>query len=349
MGTKLDWRKKVKIWEEHYLRATPLDKIRMHFEATLRGRVPSWDTVRRVTKEFPLLSQAQVRQLPDALQERWRELQSEVEQPSPRGAVIRQEPYEETMHKQKIRELAKTLAGRINIPTFWDKNLWMDLPVEFKEGKHSLPIGEVEIGQDRQIKVKYCDICAGVAAPHLVEGLYSHLSTSGLSKFTEIVGDKGKLHSLVVEIEQYSQALLAFLKLIVDDVERYRVKVNFHDEAKPGLTRWFIITTWHYVLWSAFGYGGIDDSLYKPHESIPGTNLWQIRCGGYAIGIARGKKTLRGYESLHKKLRVTHTENPLAKDIAGKYKRLNKTVQDIRQRLQEFSDMERLPGRCKLC
>lgn len=257
--------------------------------------------------------------------------------------------YEETPHKQKMRELARATAEGICLPSTWDKDLRRDLPVKFNKGEYSLSIGEVKISQARHIKVTYSDIGAGIAEPHLVKGLYSHLSTSGSLRFTELVGDKGQLHSLVVEIEQYSQALLVFLRLLVDDVKGYRVKVNFHDEAKPGLTRWFIITTWHYVLWSAFGYGGIDDSLYRPHESIPGTNLWQVGCGAYRIGIARNKKTLRTYENWHKKLRIKYTENPLAKDIAAEYRRLNETVQDIRQRLQEFSDMERLPGRCKLC
>jgi hypothetical protein len=257
--------------------------------------------------------------------------------------------YEETHHKRKIRRLAKTLAREINIPTPWDKDLWRDLPVEFKEGEYSLSIGNVEIGHDRAIKVKYHDIGAGVAAPHLVKGLYSHLDTSGLSKFTEIVSDKGKLNSLVREIERYSQGLLAFLKVILDDVGEYRVKVNFRDEAKTGLTRWFIITAWHCVLWSALGNAQIDDSLYGPHESVPGTSLWQIRWGGSVIGIARDRKTLRTYESRHKKLRDTHTENPLTKEIAARYKRLSESAQDIRQRLEEFSDMQRLPGHCQLC
>lgn len=257
--------------------------------------------------------------------------------------------YEETHHKQKMRELAEALARKTSIPVFWDSDLWRDLPVEFKKGKYSLPIGEIEMSQDRQIKVTYPEIGAGIAEPHLLKGVFSHLRTSGSPRFTELVGDKGQLHSLVVEIEQYSQALLVFLRLLVDDVRGYRVKVNFHDEENPGLTRWFIITTWHHVLWSAFGYGGIDDSLYRPHESIPGTNFWQVRFGAYRIGIARNKKMLRTYENWHKELRIKYAKNPLAKDIAGKYKRLNETVQDIRQRLQEFSDMERLPGHCQLC
>lgn len=257
--------------------------------------------------------------------------------------------HEETPHKHKIRELAKTLAREINIPAFWDKDLLRDLPVEFKKGKYSLPIGNVEIGRDRQIKMKYHDIGVGIAAPYLVKGLYSHLSTSGLSKFARIMGDKGKLNSLVVEIEQYSQALLGFLKLIVEDVEEYRVEVNFHDELKPGLTKWFITIVWNDAIQKAGGHSWVDDSWYKPHESITGTNLWQLRCGAYGIGIARSDRTLKTYENWHKKLRAKYAAHRSAGDINYRNQEMGDYAKDIRQRLQEFSDMERLPGRCELC
>jgi hypothetical protein len=90
-----------------------------------------------------------------------------------------------------MRELAKATAAGIRLPSPWDKVLWRDLPVDFKPGKYYLPIGAVEIGEDKQIKVNYYDIGAAIAEPHLVKGLFSHLSTSGSSKFMELVGDKG--------------------------------------------------------------------------------------------------------------------------------------------------------------
>lgn len=259
------------------------------------------------------------------------------------------ERYEETPHRQKIRELAKALARETKIPTYWDKDLWRDLPIEFRRGKYSLPIGEIEIGQDRQIKVTYSDIGAGIAEPHLLKGVFSHLRSSGSRRFAELVDEGGQLHSLAVEIEQYSQALLVFFRLLVDDVKGYKAKVNFHDEAESGLTRWFIITAWYCVLWSAFGHVAIDDSLYRPHESIQGTDLWQLRFGAYAIGIARSEKMLETYKNWHKELRIRYAKHPLAKDVACKYHRLSETVQDITQRLKEFSDMQNLPGHCHLC
>ena len=257
--------------------------------------------------------------------------------------------YQETPHKQQMRKLAKTLAQRIILPSLWDKDLWRDLLIEFQPGKYSLPIGAVEIDKDKQIKVNYYDIGAGIAAPHLVKGLYSHLSTSGLSKFAELMGDKGKLDDWVSGVGKYSEALLRFLKLIADEVKGYKARVNFHDEAKPGLTRWFLLIVWNDVIQRTGGYSWIDDSWYHPPENIPGTSLWQLRCGAYGIGIARSKKTLKTYENWHKKLRVMYTDAPLVKEISAKYQDLNKAAQEISQLLHEFGDMERLPGCCELC
>jgi hypothetical protein len=259
------------------------------------------------------------------------------------------EPYEETAHKRKMRGLTKELAGKISLPSLWDRDLRRDLPADFQPGKYSLTIGMVQIDGDKQIKVNYYDVSAGIAAPYLIKSLYSHVSTSGLSRFAELVGDKGKLDDWVNGVGQYSQALLRFLKLITDEVKGYRAKVIFHDEAKPGLTKWFIVTAWNDALQKAGGYSWIDDSWYHSPESIPDTSLWQIRCGSYGIAIAKSKKTLKTYENWHKKLRVMCADGPLAKQIAAKYQELNKTAEELRQLLREFSHMERLPGRCELC
>jgi site-specific recombinase XerD len=269
--------------------------------------------------------------------------------PRGREAVIEPEPYDETPHKRQMRELAKATAEGIRLPSPWDKVLWRDLPVEFKPGKYYLPIGAVEIGEDKQIKVNYYDIGAGIAEPHLVKGLFSHLGTSESSKFMELVGDEGKLNDLVFKAGQYSQALLNFLKLITDEVKGYRVQLDFHDEGKPGLTKWFIISAWNDAIQKAGGYSWIDNSWYKPYESVPGTNLWQLRVGGAVIGIAKSKRTLKSYENWQKKLRLKYATDPLAKDIAVKDQDLGIIAQDVKQRLQEFSDMQQVPGHCELC
>jgi len=70
----IHWAEKVKIWDLRYLKNTPIDRIRQELAAGPDGVVPSWDTVNHVVEEFSQLTPAQVRQLPDALQERWQEL-----------------------------------------------------------------------------------------------------------------------------------------------------------------------------------------------------------------------------------------------------------------------------------
>jgi len=264
------------------------------------------------------------------------------------GIKAEQKPYEETSHKRTMRKLAKELAEKIKFPSFWDKDLWGNLPVEFKPGKYSLSIGVVEIDEDNQIEVNYHEIGPGIAEPHLLKGLYSHLSTSGLYRFVELVGDKGKLDNLKVELGQYSQMLLTFLKLIADDVKGYRAEVIFHDKAKPGLTKCFILTVWHDAFQKAGGYSWVDNLLYKK-ESLPGTGLWKLSRSAYNIGMAKSEKTLKTYENWHKKLKLKYAGHPLAKDIHAKDQELSIIAQDIRQRLQEFSDVERLPGHCELC
>ena len=245
--------------------------------------------------------------------------------------------------------MAKATAEGIRVPSPWDKELWRDLPVEFRPGKYYLPIGAVEIKEDRQLKVKYYDIGVGIGATHLVKGLYSHLSTSGSSKFTELVGDKGKLAGIVFNAGQYSRALLKLLKLMTDDVKRYRTKVDFHDEGKPGLTKWFIISAWNDAIQKAGGHRWINDSWYKPYESVPISNYWQLRGGSSIIGVAKSKKTLKIYETWHKTLILKYSTDPLAKDIAIKDQELSNVVQEVKQQLQEFSDMQQVPGHCELC
>jgi hypothetical protein len=72
--------------------------------------------------------------------------------------------------------------------------LWQDLPIDFRPGKYYLPIGAVEIKEDGQIKVKYLAVGANLAEQHLLNAVFSHLATSKLIKFTDLIGDKGKFN-----------------------------------------------------------------------------------------------------------------------------------------------------------
>ncbi|MFC2035878.1 tyrosine-type recombinase/integrase [Chloroflexota bacterium] len=282
------------------------------------------------------------------------EKQSELELRRPAGGEAGELPQGiqsplEAHHKQRMRELAKIMAEGIRLPSFLDENLWRDMPIEFKPGKYYLPIGLVEIDKDMQLKVTYYDIGSGVAEPHLIKGLFSHLSTSGLPRFVELIGEKGKLDSLVAAASQYSQKLLIFLKVITDEVTGCESKVWFHDEQKPGLKKEFILTVWTDAIQKAGGNSWIDNSWYKSHERIPGTELWQLRCGPNVICIAKSEKMLRDYENWHKTLRAKHTKDPWTKEIHVKNQEMSNRYQEIRQLLQEFCDLEHIPGYCGLC
>ena len=93
----------------------------------------------------------------------------------------------------------------------------------------------------------------------------------------------------------------------------------------------------------------IENSWYKPCEIIPGTKLWQLRGGGAIIGIAKSKRTLKSYETWHKNLIIKYAQDPLSRDIATKDQELGIVAQEVKQRLQEFSDMQHVPGHCELC
>jgi hypothetical protein len=106
MGTKQDWPDRVKIWELYYLKKTAIDRIRQELSERPDGVAPSWDTVNRVVNEFLFLTRAQVRQLSDVLQERWRELQSEAEQEAPKDGTLNPRLLK---HFDDLAEVAKTL------------------------------------------------------------------------------------------------------------------------------------------------------------------------------------------------------------------------------------------------
>lgn len=255
---------------------------------------------------------------------------------------------QETHHTRTLRALAGRLAGAINMPSLFNSDLWDSLPLEFRPGKYCLSIGAVEIDEDGEIEVRYYDVGADLATPYLVKRLYSHLESSGCARFSELAGDKGELASWVAAVGQYSEDLMALLKIVTDQVTD-RANVNFRNELRPGLTRWFITTVWVDAIQLAGGHSWIIDSWYKPPSIIANTNLWKLDCGTEPICIVGSKKTLETYENWHKQLRHRYASETLAKRIATKGQELRDIADEIRQRLWEFSHTEQLPGHCEHC
>lgn len=112
MSTKGPWSDKVKIWELYYLQKTPIDRIRYKLSQLENVSAYSWSTVKGVVDEFPFLSKAQVRELPNTLQMRWRELQSQknagqqgclqVDQHEPKTTVLDGDRTHQLIEKWRI-------------------------------------------------------------------------------------------------------------------------------------------------------------------------------------------------------------------------------------------------------
>jgi hypothetical protein len=241
------------------------------------------------------------------------------------------------------------MAEGLRLPVFWDRELWEVLPVNFEPGKYYLPIGAVEISEERQINVSSPEFGAGLAAPHLIRGLFSHLRTADSEKFQELEGDKGKLFDLQFKANQYSEKGLELLKIMADEVTGYHLPVVCSDEEKNGLTKWFVILAWNDAIQKAItNRGMISESWYRHSQTSSGSTLWKLNCGGKTIGYADDDEALKTFENWHKKLRIKYSTSQLGKNIAAKDLEATNLVQEVRGLLQEFSDMEPLPGHCEL-
>jgi hypothetical protein len=257
--------------------------------------------------------------------------------------------YEETPHRQKMRDTAKSLAAQIRLPSILGKDFLRDFSIELEPGTHSWALGSIDVSEEKQIKFTYHDPANMVAEPHIIEALYSHVGTSELTKFTELVGEEGKLQSFIYETGKYLQELHKFLQLIVDEVQGYGSELNFNDEVKPGLTKWFAKTVWVDALQITGGFPWIDESWYSLSKSNTLSGLWQLRCGAYILDNESSKDILTTHKDWHKNLRAKYAGHQLAKDIYAKSEEINTAAQEIKQRLEEFSDMDHLPGHCGLC
>jgi integrase len=328
-----------------------LDTTMRYAQVTAEAIRQAVDTLVPV-KEQPL-AQEQVSSMPATQQAE--QLNQGEEGSTDKGAPpqsaerIFTEHLKETPHELQMRRVAQSLAEAITVPSIWDKDLWRNLPVDFQPGEYFLTIGAVTISTDRQVTVKYYDPAAIVAETRLVQSLYSHLKTSGLPKFAGLVGDDGKLNHWKLKAGQYSRAILELLRSIVDELVAHRAKLNLQENEKPGYTRMFPITVWNDALQTAGGHPWINNSWYRPPEFNPATHLWQLKCGGYIIRIAKSLRTLHSSQNWHRKLRQQFTTHFLGKDLILMRQDLNVLADEIRDQFAEFSNTGHLPGHCELC
>jgi hypothetical protein len=250
-------------------------------------------------------------------------------------------------HKRKMQDLAERLASSIKPPSLWKEEVWRDLPIDFKPGKHSLPFGSLEIIEGGELNVRCKGLVDELGEPYLSRALYSHLKSSG-ARFAGLVGETGLLEEWKQQIEEFLANALRFLEIIVEQTGKHGVVVHDNSETTPGLLKWFPLTIWHDAISQSNGHPWIDESWYKNHEPFPDLGLWQLGCGAYVIGIAEKEETLKEFKNWHKDLRRAFADNETAKMLSAKSQDLERIAQEIRRVLLEFSDTEEIRGNCEL-
>ena len=98
---------------------------------------------------------------------------------------------------------------------------------------------------------------------------------------------------------------------------------------------------------SARGHRWIDDTWYKSPEKVDG--LWVLRCGAFDIAYDKDSHSLNDLRELHKGLRSDLRMTKAAQALEPKRQELEAEAALLRGILQEFSELDHVPGRCELC
>jgi integrase len=251
----------------------------------------------------------------------------------------------ETAHTTAVRRLAVTLAEGISVPSVSDRELWRDLPFS-KSGTYRLALGSVTVSDDRSLVVNY-RIPRTRALAHLERSLEAHITSSGLDRFSNLMGDGGLISLWSQEVGHYSEAALSMLSLVVNKIGGKTNGASSFDTTTRGPTKWFAITAWHDVLKNASGHRWIDDAWYKPFEKID--DLWVLRCGAFDIAYDSDLNNLNDLRARHKGLRSNQEIMKTAQVLETKRQELESHAARLYGLLHEFADLEYMPGRCDLC
>jgi len=243
-------------------------------------------------------------------------------------------PYEETPHKQKMREIAGRVMGSIRLPSTFDSFCVKAELGRYGLGSDLLP---VSVSKDGKIEVELHTEWQQEPA-HLYEGLCSHLETWGFPRVIE--HDIGHLERGIAANLMMCHSLLELVRKELE--ETYAVSIPADYQERPGFTIFFPITLCWGAVEQASGAPCITDSRYE----CEGLDL---RFGGYLIYRGLPNEDLEPYRNAHKVLRQKYAVWEQTKKIATYRKFLSKVSARIRQRLQKFMDMERVPGWCELC
>jgi len=227
-----------------------------------------------------------------------------------------QEPYIETHHKQKMRELAGDLRREVGLPP--------DLEVFLK-----LKFSAVALSIDREEN-------------HLNQGLRSHLKSGGFSEVLE-------------QIQDWKTYANKYLTKCHDLFENIKSKIPDNEpiadpdrEPNPGLILDpFCGTGGAEIVGRVTGF--TTHLVYTTVRHYLDPDLWVLKYGAYGIYLAPSREELEKHQKMHEDLIVEYASDPVTADYTTLKKNLSEIDIQISRQLQKFIDLERVPGYCELC
>lgn len=232
--------------------------------------------------------------------------------------------YEETPHKQKMRELAGEVATEIYLPFEFASFIEERIPGDWFIGDGFL-ININKSGKVRpvmEVEFKY----------HLYDALLSHLETGGFKEVTEKITDWKR------ESGEILVASHKLLRMIMQDLgKRSNLLFSFDSLEQAGFTLDFF---------KILHRGAIMGRNKATPYRLRGCSLW---CGVYQIYNGSLDEDLETYRDTHIELMDKYHKTDLAKQIGKQVRKLWENEGIIRSNLRKFGDMERVPGQCDLC
>lgn len=235
-----------------------------------------------------------------------------------------QKPYQETPHKQMIRELARQLQSTMQLPWIGDSFIPELKPGQVTLGRDGLL---VRVTKDRIVEVPI----------NIEPNLRGHLLTGG---FLQVMDDIELWKQGVSEYLLRCHKLLTAVRRRIETA--YRVSIPTKDSSQAGFLVYFPITICADAVEQA--RGGTHFKYFPYRYEDPG-----LRFGAFMIYRGMQNEDLKPFEELHKELRNSYAKWKKAKDIAKFISRLNQLDDDIVGKLRKFADMEHVRGHCDLC
>jgi len=224
--------------------------------------------------------------------------------------------YMETPHKQKMRELAGDLQLEVGLPHVLEIFL-----------RPRLNTVALSIDQEEN---------------HLYQGLRSHLESGGFSEVLKNIQD------WETGAEQYLAKCHDLLESVKGKIPDNEVIGSSSGDPKPGLILDpFCGTVSTDVV--ARITGSPTQLGYKTARHSLHPDLLILKYGAYEIYLGLKTEDLEKYRKMHTNLIFEYASNPATLDMAALKKELSEIDTQIIRQLKIFSDMQRLPGNCKLC